>query len=219
VGRGVATRNSPVSPGTAPRSPCRLGLLGGTFDPPHLGHLWLAETARDQLNLDRVLFLPVGQPPHKSRRLTTSAAQRLKMLELSLSGNAAFALDVSDMRRDPPHTTYTLLPMMREKFPTAEMWLLVGSDSIRDLPEWHQPDLVVSQCRLATLPRPGIDLNWNELEERIPALRSRVDILEGPALEVSSTQIRARARGGRTIHYLVTAEVHEYIQRHRLYQS
>lgn len=104
----------------------RIGLLGGTFDPPHWGHLWLAESARVQLGLDRVLFLPAGEPVHKLGKVITAVSHRLQMISLAIQDNPNFVLDTTDSTRPAPHTTVTLLPLLQEKYPDAAFWLLIG---------------------------------------------------------------------------------------------
>lgn len=195
----------------------RLGLLGGTFDPPHVGHLWLAETARDQLHLDRVLFLPVGRPPHKEGETITAVAHRVAMLDLALDGAPHFILDETDCRREPPHTTLTLLPLLRAAHPRAAFWLLVGGDSLRDFPTWHQPQALLQLCRLAVLPRPGASIDWDALETAVPTVRAAVDLLDGPTLDVSSTDIRRWAAAGHSLRHLVAPVVDAYIRAHNLY--
>lgn len=195
----------------------RIGLLGGTFDPPHLGHLWLAETARAQLRLDRVLFLPVGRPPHKEGKPLSPIAHRLTMTQLAIADNPTFVLDTTDTRRAPPHTTVSLLPLLHHAFPQALMWLLIGTDSLADLPQWHQPQQLLSLCRLAALPRPGIVVHWATLKTAIPGLETAVDWLDGPTLTISSTELRRWSRKGHTLRYLVPAAVADYIDQTRLY--
>jgi len=197
----------------------RVGLLGGTFDPPHVGHLWLAETAQEQLDLDVVLFLPVGLPPHKLDRPVTAVHHRLAMTELAIQHNPRFALDAADSKRPCPHTTVSLLPLMQAKHPDDTFWLLVGADSLQDLPTWENPAQLIALCRLAALPRPGVALDWGELETAVPGIRTAVDLLDGPALTISSTKIRCWSRDGRSIRYLVTTAVLNYIHDHQLYSK
>ncbi|MCI0396977.1 MAG: nicotinate-nucleotide adenylyltransferase [Chloroflexi bacterium] len=196
----------------------RIGLLGGTFDPPHIGHLWLAEAARQQLNLDRVLFMPAGRPPHKADDPVTAAHHRLAMTALAIQGNLHLALDESDIRRPLPHYTVTLLPLVRQAHPDAALWLLLGSDSLHDLPTWRQPRQVISQCRLGVLPRPGVVVDWVSLTLAVPGVDAVVDPLAGPSLDVSATAIRRWVASGHSPRYLVPAAVLEYITQQRLYQ-
>jgi nicotinate-nucleotide adenylyltransferase len=196
----------------------RIGVFGGTFDPPHYGHLWLAELAREQLQLDFVLFMPVGTPPHKSGQQITAAHHRRRMVELSIEGNSTFKLDSTDLERTPPHTTSSLLPLLTQSYPDAQWWLLVGSDSLRDLPTWHQPQRVVALTRFAVLRRAGYEVNLEELDEKVPGINRAVDLLVGPRLSISSTELRSRAGAGLSLRYLVPPPVLDYIRKQQLYR-
>ena len=196
----------------------RLGLLGGTFDPPHLGHLILGETARQQLDLERVLFLPAGQPPHKEGEAVTATAHRVAMTQLAVEGNPAFTVEMIDVSRPAPHHTASLLPRLAEAYAGYELWLLVGGDSLRDFPEWHRPGEIIARASLGVLPRPGATFDWEELEEAVPGIGAASTLLEGPAVAVSSTDLRQWAAAGRSLRYLVPEVVRAYIQQARLYR-
>jgi nicotinate-nucleotide adenylyltransferase len=197
----------------------KIGLLGGTFDPPHWGHLWLAETARAQLGLAKVLFLPVGQPPHKGGKVITAVAHRHQMTQLAINDTPYFELNTTDMERDPPQVTVTLLPLLQKAYPEAEMWWLIGSDSLRDLPTWHQPQELIKLCRLAILERPGVVVDWAKLKTAVPAIETAVDMLDGPQLNLSSTEIRRWARAGYSIRHLLPVAVLQYIEDLALYHN
>lgn len=197
----------------------RLGLLGGTFNPPHLGHLILGEMAREQLGLERVLFLPAGQPPHKEDETIITPTHRMTMTRLAVGGNPGFAVDNTDADRPAPHHTVTLLPLLAEAYPDYQFWLLLGGDSLRDLPTWHRPGEIVAQAKLAVLPRPGATIEWDRLEEAVPGVRAATNLLEGPSVAISSTRIRAWAAAGRSLRYLVPEAVRTYIGRNGLYQG
>lgn len=195
----------------------RIGLLGGTFDPPHIGHLWLAEAARQTLNLDKVLFLPAGHPPHKTDEPVTAVQHRRRMTELAISGNNHLHLDMIDAERPSPHYTSTLLPLIQQAHPDSELFLLIGSDSLRDLPFWHEPEKVINQCRLAVLPRPGVSVEWVMLSLYVPGVDAVVDMLNGPTIDISSTMIREWLAEGNQPYYLVPSAVLSYIQENNLY--
>jgi nicotinate-nucleotide adenylyltransferase len=197
----------------------RLGFIGGTFDPPHFGHLILAEVARDQLALDQVFFLPAGQPPHKPGRPISPVVHRLAMTELAIADNPFFALNRTDADRPPPHFTYTLLPLLREQYPQGECWLILGGDSLRDFATWREPGQIISQCRLAVLPRPGATVDWDSLETAVPGVRAAVDLLTGPSVDIAGTEIRDRIGAGRSIRYLTLPAVLDYIEEHQLYDE
>ena len=195
----------------------KIGLLGGTFDPPHWGHLWLGELARVQLGLDKVLFLPVGEPPHKIGQQITAVSHRIQMISLAIQDNPNFLLDTTDCQRPPPHSTVSLLPLLKTKYPEAQFWLLLGGDSLRDLPTWIEPDKLISLCRLAMLPRPGVIIDWEQLATAVPLIKTVVDELTGPTLSLSGTALRTWLRAGNEATYLLPTAVSDYIQHHQLY--
>lgn len=195
----------------------RIGLLGGTFDPPHKGHLALAAAAREQLALDVVLFLPVGDPPHKQDREITAVSHRINMVQQTIADHPYYCLDESDVHRPRPHSTVTLLPLLRQQHPDAAFWLIIGADSLRDFPTWHNPDALVTQCRLAVLSRPSVVLDWAHLQTAVSGLKTAVDFLNPPHFRISSTDIRQRVRDGLTIDEMVETAVSDYINTHHLY--
>lgn len=197
----------------------RVGFIGGTFDPPHLGHLILAEVARDQLELEQVLFLPAGQPPHKPGRPISALLHRLAMTQLAIADNPFFELNTTDGDRPPPHYTYTLLPLLKEQYPQAQCWLIIGGDSLRDFATWREPGQVIAQCRLAVLPRPGAAVEWEGLEAAIPGLQAAVDLLTGPSVAISGTEIRNRIAAGQSARYLTLPAVLDYIAAQGLYEG
>lgn len=206
------------SSGASSKQPVkRIGLLGGTFDPPHVGHLWLAESALDQLQLDEVRFLPVGEPVHKQDRAITAVTHRIPMTQLAIADHPAYTLDTLDADRPPPHTTVTLIPQLARRLKPARFWLLIGADSLCDLATWSEPQSLIAQCRLAVLPRPGIAIDWLALETAVPGLSTAVDMLRGPQLGLSSTQIREWATAGHSLKHLLPTAVLRYIQHHNLY--
>jgi nicotinate-nucleotide adenylyltransferase len=182
-----------------------------------VGHLWLAEAAREQLALDRVLFLPVGEPPHKEGKRVTAVTHRLAMTQLAVQDNPFFAVDTTDSDRPPPHTTVTLLPHIQAQYPKAQLWLLIGADSLRDLPLWVEPARIVQQCWLGVLPRPGVVIDWLALETAVPHIQAAVHWLDGPSVALSATQIRRWAEEKRSLRYLTPLSVQAYIRQHRLY--
>jgi nicotinate-nucleotide adenylyltransferase len=191
----------------------RIGLFGGTFDPPHLGHLALAECARERLRLDRVLFVPAGTPPHKRGRRLSSAAARVAMTRLAVRGNPAFHVSLLEVRRRGPSLTLDTLRALRASFPGARLYLLMGADSLGDFRTWHEPDAIAALATLAVARRPG-----GARAGRRGARAPRVVWLDNPGLELSSSGIRARVRAGRSVRYLVPEAVAAYVARHRLYR-
>ncbi len=195
----------------------RIGVLGGTFDPPHIGHLWLAELAWQQLDLDTVLFLPAGKPPHKLHYQLSAAHDRLAMTCLATTGNRRLQVDDLDIKRPLPHYTLTLFHLLHERFPLATFWLLIGSDSLRDLPTWYKPGDILQLTRLGMLPRPGVILDWVALSQSVPGVDGQLDVLDGPTIDISSTAIRHWIANGRSLRYLVPANVMDYIKTEKMY--
>lgn len=200
----------------------RIGILGGTFDPIHLGHLMLAEQARESLSLDRVLVMPAARPPHKPDAPISPYHHRLAMVELALAG--AEPLLASDFEKgdDRPSFTVETLRRLTSGAPQDRFVLLLGSDSLRDLPGWREPQEIVRLAELAVYPRPGEEASLISAGERItttgadPIAALRLD---GPRLRLSSTEVRERVRAGRSIRFLVPTPVERYIQAHGLYRS
>ncbi len=203
----------------------RLGIIGGTFDPPHYGHLALAENARAQLQLDRVLFVLAGQPPHKPDRPITSAHHRVAMVEAAIADHSAFALSRVDLDRAGPHYTVETLALLRQEYPAgrdypaAELFFLIGEDSLAQFPTWRDPANIVRQARLAVMPRPGYEPDLEMLERAVPGLRERLVWLDAPCLDIAASDMRRRAREGLPLRYLVPPPVEVYIREHRLYEA
>lgn len=196
----------------------RIGLLGGSFNPVHYGHLIMAENARDQLDLDEVLLAPAGNPPHKRDQVLASIPDRLAMLRLAIAGNDAFRISELDLHHDDPSFTWRLLERMRQEWAGAEVWFIMGGDSLADFPTWARPEYILDLARLAVVDRPGVELDQAELDT-IPGLRSRIDRLQAPLCAVSSTDIRRRIGHGESVRYLLPDAVRDYIGHHDLYRD
>jgi nicotinate-nucleotide adenylyltransferase len=198
----------------------RVGVLGGSFDPIHIGHLILAEEARDQLDLDFVYFVPAGNPPHKQGRRLAPVEARVRMAELAIAGNDAFRVSRVDADRPGPHYTIDMVRIIRGQLPPdCELFFLMGFDSLTELPTWHEPARLIAACHLVALTRPAIEVDWGKLEAALPGIRQRITILDMPELEISSHQLQERIREGRSIRYLVTDEVGAYIREKGLYNA
>jgi nicotinate-nucleotide adenylyltransferase len=196
----------------------KVGVLGGTFDPVHLGHLVLAEQARAELALDQVLFIPAGNPWRKSDRAVTPAEHRLAMLRLATADNDGFGISDIELRRTgPTYTADTLAALAGERLDDA-FWFIVGEDALADLPHWHEPERIVAHAMLAVAPRAdGAD---SGAVATLPALiRERTVRFPMPRIDISSTDIRTRVAAGRSIRYLVPDAVVRYIAEHGLYGS
>ncbi len=199
----------------------KIGILGGTFDPIHLGHLLMAETARETLGLRRVLFVPAGDPPHKQGVDKTPASHRRAMVELAIAGNPHLVLSRVDLDRPGPHYTTDTVRLIRAQvdLPAEACFLIIGGDSLLDLPTWYHAPELLTLCRLAVVHRPGFQPDLTKLEGVLPGLTARLDWVEMPLIGLSSRDIRARVRAGQSIRYQVAEEVREYIERERLYQK
>jgi nicotinate-nucleotide adenylyltransferase len=195
----------------------RLGIFGGTFDPPHNGHLIIARAASDQLQLDRVLFAPAGVQPLKQNQRVTSAVQRATMVDLAIAGEPGFELSRIDLDRPGPHYTADLLEVASRQYPSARLWFIMGGDSLGDLLKWHAPQRLIELARLAVLWRPGFDLNWGALEAALPDLRSHLDWIDLPPIDIAAHDIQRCVREGKPIDGLVPAAVARYIAVQRLY--
>jgi nicotinate-nucleotide adenylyltransferase len=197
----------------------KLGILGGTFDPVHLGHLLMAEVTWQALNLNRVLFIPAGDPPHKQDTEKTPAYHRRAMVEAAIADNPHFELSLIDLDRPGPHYTVDTVQLVRAQYDLAadHCFFIIGADSLIDLPKWYHTVELVKLCRLAVVHRPGYQPNLTSLESVIPNLSTRVDWVEMPVSGVSSSDIRARVRAGLSIRYQVAEPVRAYIEQHRLY--
>lgn len=196
----------------------RLGIFGGTFDPPHLGHLILAAEAQSQLALDRVLWVPAGQSPFKMDCPLTPIALRLAMVEAAIAGQPTFGLSRVDVDRPPPHYTVDTVTLLAQANPEASWWYLMGADTLRDLPRWRRPQVILEYCRLAVAPRPGVGVKLAELERELPGLENRVDWLDTPLMDIAARELRSRVRDGRPIRYLVPEAVRQIILHKGLYQ-
>ncbi len=201
----------------------RIGIMGGTFDPVHLGHLAIAESAREALALERVLFLPAGVPPHKPASVVAGVDDRVAMVRLAIADNPAFELSVIDATRPGPSYTADSVRAIAEAERAAgnepDLVLIMSAETFAGLPGWHEPARLLAACRVAVVPREGHpvpDAAW--IEAQFPGQGDRIVLLDGPRLDVSSTGIRERVAAGRSIHDLVPEAVERYIADHGLYR-
>jgi len=198
----------------------RLGIFGGTFDPPHLGHLILASEAYAALSLHRILWVLTSVPPHKLDQEITSVEDRLAMVRLALEGEPAFELSTVDMDRPGPHYTLDTIKLLSEQHPGDDMVLLIGGDSLHDLPTWHRPAELVSACaKIGVMRRAGDRIDLTGLEAQIPGLSAKVRYIDAPLLEIASHEIRERAAAGLPFRYYLLPAVYKYILEHRLYRG
>lgn len=209
-----------------------LGILGGTFNPIHLAHLRVAEEAREALALERVLFIPSADPPHKTRGLAP-ASHRLAMARLATASNPAFEVQDLELRRPGPSYTVDTLRELRAAHPGRRLWFVIGADAFAELETWHRPDELLALASLAVIPRPGsaerplADLLPPQLRKGLRATPSGLEHPSGQevravpvsALAISATDLRWRVARGASIRYLVPDSVADYIEKHGLYQE
>jgi nicotinate-nucleotide adenylyltransferase len=189
----------------------RTGVFGGTFDPPHLGHLILAEVCREALSLAKVLFIPAGDPWRKAGRDIAPAGHRLAMTRLAVAGNPAFEVDDCEVTREGPSYTIDTLRILRQRDPGAALFLLFGEDALADLPYWREPAALAVEATIAVVPREGVVL------PELPFPAEAIVNVPMPYIGISSTDLRQRARAGLSLKYQTPAAVEAYIQEHRLY--
>jgi nicotinate-nucleotide adenylyltransferase len=198
----------------------RIGLLGGTFNPIHLGHLLIAQDALEQLALDRVKFIPSATPPHKTVGALASERDRIRMIELAIRRDRRFEMDDLEIRRGGISYSVDTLTELRRRHPQADFFFIIGADSLRELHLWREAQRVVRLCTFVTVPRPGFEAR-PVVDRRLDAAsrkRLRQHVLAGHTCDIASREIRARVASGRPIRYLVPDAVTEYIRRRRLYQ-
>ncbi len=195
------------------------GVFGGTFDPPHLGHLVLADEGRAAFGLSRVLFVVTGQPPHKPHEPITPLDARLAMVEAAISDNPAFVISRADIDRPGPHFAVDTLRWLAGRDPESSFVYLMGADSLRDLPTWHTPGGFVAACSfLGVMRRPDVEPDMTALESQLPGLSAKVRYFDAPFVGISAHDIRARVRSDRPYRYLVSQGVADIIERQGLYR-
>ncbi len=198
----------------------RIGILGGSFDPPQIGHLILAEYTCEALDIDHILFVPVADHPVKRDDLRLPVAHRLAMLELAICGNRRFSISRVDIERAGPHYSADTVKLLRDQHPGAELYFLMGGDNLRDLPTWERPRELYRCCRLAVMKRADEDIAADMHDDILPGLSSRVSLIDVPMLSVwlSSSYIVSRLRAGLSIRYLLPDSVLAYINENNLYR-
>lgn len=196
----------------------RVGVLGGTFDPIHYGHLVIAEEARVSLQLSLVIFVPAKNPPHKLAQPHSDAAHRLRMVELAIASNPSFqASDIELSRPGPSYTADTLALLKEQLGPEAELYFIMGMDSLAHILTWHRPARVLALAHLAVARRAGFGADMEALESALPGISARTHLLDAPEIGIASSDLRRRVQEGLPIRYQVPDSVEEYIRRHGLY--
>jgi nicotinate-nucleotide adenylyltransferase len=201
----------------------RVGIFGGTFDPVHIGHLNVAEQCREQGALEQVWFVPAPQPPHKLDRVITPFGQRVEMLALAIAGHPAFRIDDLEKDRPGPSYTFETLEELHRRHPEHDFQLLVGSDCLPDLPKWRQPGRILELAKLLVVARPGWPvLPDEEVRASLGLTREatvRIQPIQVPLIDLSSTDLRQRVAEGRSVRYLVPRPVECYIHDKKLYEG
>jgi nicotinate-nucleotide adenylyltransferase len=205
---------------TTGMSRTKIGLFGGTFDPPHIGHLILASEAVHQLGLSRLLWMLAPDPPHKQEQPITPLQHRLEMLKRSIADNPSFEISYLEIERPGPHYTIDTTRILSQREPNADIILLLGGDSLRDLPTWRQcSDLVAEVSKIGVMRRPGDPFDMSALEEKIPGITGKVVFIDAPLQDLASREIRRRVASGDAYRYYVHPSVYEYIEEKQLYRG
>lgn len=191
-----------------------IGLFGGSFNPPHTAHCIVAETVRDQFDLDAIWWIPSHRPPHKEAAGLARSAHRLAMTKLITDEHAAFEASDMEIRREGVSYTVDTLRTVQEQHPDTDFQLILGSDSLRDFGAWHCPEEIVERVPIIVYKRPGAISSVVD-----PRFANEVRFADAPLLEIAGTEIRARRRKGRSIRYFVPESVHAYIHEHGLYTN
>lgn len=198
----------------------RIGIFGGTFDPPHVGHQILAAEAAAQLALERVLWVLTPNPPHKQGRAISDDRARLKLVRAAAAGNPLFEVSLIEFERSGPHYAADTLSALAQRYAGADFIYLMGGDSLRDLPTWHEPRLFLQRCSgVGVMRRPGDAVDLAALETQIPGITAKTSFIIAPLVEISASDIRARVAAGRPYRYMVPPAVYRWIERLQLYRS
>lgn len=197
----------------------RIGLFGGTFDPPHIGHIVLASEAKYQLKLDTVFWILTPDPPHKTGQVISDSTIRTRMVKQAIVRYPEFTFSDLEFQRPGPHYAVDTVRLFRSRFPEAELFYLIGGDSLNDLPEWHDPSGFVSECdAIITMMREGEIPDWQKLDSDLPELRKKTSFLNTPIIGISSHAIRDRVHNDQTWRCYVDAGVEAIIMDHQLYK-
>lgn len=197
----------------------KLGVFGGTFDPPHVAHLILASEAHHQLALDKVLWVLTPLPPHKRNQPITTLTHRFEMLEIAVKENPVFELSKVDLNRPPPYYAVDAMHILRRLHPEAELTYLMGGDSLSDLPNWKKPLEFISVCDwLGVLPRLGESSDLLELDRSLPGVKEKVRFIKAPVIDISASDIRQRIQKGKPYQYYLLPGVYQYITKNNLYR-
>lgn len=198
----------------------RLGIFGGTFDPPHIGHLILAAEARDQLKLDCTIWVLTPDPPHKHGKEISSMRHRLAMVEMAIEDDDDFSLSSVDIDRPGPHYTLDTVNLLKEQYPDYYLIYLMGGDSLHNLPEWYESEMFLDALDgIGVMRRPGDEVDVSGLLNALPQLANKLNFVTAPLLEISAEQIRRRARENLAYRYYLLPKIYRFIEKHKIYQG
>lgn len=198
----------------------RIGIYGGTFDPIHNGHMAIASEVCWRLQLDEVLFVVAGQQPLKQQGHQASAEQRLAMVELACADEARFRVSSLELQRPPPSYSFDTITKLRQQYgPQADLWFVMGVDALAELHRWYKAKELIQLVRLAVVERPKASYDLDKLEAALPGISEQIDRIEGPHLDIASSDLRARHAKGQPIRYQLPEAVLNYIKQHKLYQT
>ena len=199
----------------------KVGILGGTFDPIHIGHLIVAEEARYQLGLGRIIFLPAGKPYFKKDRIVSTKSDRLEMIKLGIKDNPLFEVSEIELAREgPTYSIDSITRLKKELGDNVQLCFLVGMDALADIHKWKHPAELIEICQVVGLTRAGYDaFDWAKIEDKMPGASQKIKIIEVSKIGVSSTDVRMMVGSGISVRYLVPDAVVRYIEEHKLYKS
>ena len=197
----------------------RVGIFGGTFDPPHLGHLILADEALHQLKLERLLWVLTPDPPHKQVQTISPWQQRFELVQAALADNPAFEISRVDVDRPGPHYAVDTVRLLHDQLPGEELVYLMGGDSLHDLPTWYQPQELVRLCvQFGVMHRPSDAIDFQKLEILLPGAGVKIHFIEAPLIEISSNDIRERIANGQPFRYFLPPAVYNLVQSEGYYR-
>lgn len=197
----------------------RIGIFGGTFDPPHIGHLILAAEARDQLALDCTIWVLTPDPPHKRGKEISSLSHRLAMVELAISEDEGFTLSHVDIDRPGPHYTVDTVNLLKQDYPEHALIYLMGGDSLHDLPNWYETEKFLDALDgIGVMRRPEDDIDISHLFSTLPQLEEKLNFVTAPLLEISAEQVRRRVRQNRSYRYYLLPKIYAYIRDNEVYK-
>ncbi len=194
-----------------------VGIMGGTFDPIHLGHLVVANEVLNIYNLEQIIFVPAGNPPHKTR-MGANSAERYMMANLATMSNDRFTVSDFEITKDSKCYSVDTLREFRKLYPETEFYFITGTDAVIELPNWHEPEELMKLCKFIAVSRPGTQNLEQRIQEVAEKLNGHIEILKIPMLQISSTDIRERIKNGMSAKYMLPESVERYIYKNNLYR-